>query len=98
MAGNIHLEQFPPLMAELFGRDWYRTGNLSLYFLTPTTDGEPVQVFARAPVARDEGGMRAEVWMEDAEGRRTGPAMTPSWRVVVKGAWDIWASLSVDRV
>ena len=70
VAGNIHLEQFPPLMAELFGRDWYRTGNLSLYFLTPTTDGEPVQVFARAPVARDEGGTRAEVWMEDAEGRR----------------------------
>lgn len=70
VAGNIHFEQFPPLMAELFGRDWYRTGNLSLYFLNPTTDGEPVQVFARDPVARPEGGMRAEVWMEDAEGRR----------------------------
>lgn len=70
VAGNIHFEQFPPLMAELLGRDWYRTGNLSLYFLTPTTDGEPVRVFARDPVLRPEGGMRAEVWMEDAEGRR----------------------------
>lgn len=70
VAGNIHFEQFSPLMAQMFGRDWYRTGNLSLYFLTPTTDGEPVQVFARDPVARFEGGLRAEVWMEDAEGRR----------------------------
>lgn len=70
VAGNIHFEQFPPLMADLFGLDWYRTGNLSLYFLNPTTDGEPVQVFARDPILRPEGGMRAEVWMEDAEGRR----------------------------
>ncbi|WP_310542889.1 hypothetical protein [Phenylobacterium sp.] len=70
VAGNIHFEQFPPLMAELFGRTWFQTGNLSLYFLTPTTDGEPVQVFARDPVVRPEGGLRAEVWMEDAEGRR----------------------------
>ena len=70
VAGNIHFEQFPPLMAALFGPTWFRTGNLSLYFLTPTTDGEPVQVFARDPVARPEGGLRAEVWMEDAEGRR----------------------------
>ena len=70
VAGNIHFEQFPPLLAELFGRTWFQTGNLSLYFLTPTTDGEPVQVFARDPVVRPEGGLRAEVWMEDSEGRR----------------------------
>ena len=70
VAGNIHFEQFAPLLAQVLGRDWYRTGNLSLYFLNPTTDGEPVQVFAKTPVARPEGGMRVEVWMEDAQGRR----------------------------
>nr|QQZ51642.1 hypothetical protein JKL49_12115 [Phenylobacterium glaciei] len=64
VAGNIHFEQFPPVMAELFGRDWYRTGNLSLYFLNPTTDGEPVQVFTRAPV----------------RGRRAGCAPRSGWR------------------
>ena len=70
VAGNIHFEQFSPLMAELFGRTWFQSGNLSLYFLNPTTDGEPVQAFARDPIPRPEGGLRAEVWMEDAQGRR----------------------------
>ena len=70
IAGNIHFEQFPPLLAEVLGEGWHRTGNLSLYFLNPTTDGEPVQVFATTPVPRPEGGLRTEVWMEDANGVR----------------------------
>lgn len=70
VAGNIHFEQFPPLMEALFGEDWFETGCLSLYFLTPTTDGEPVQAFASQPVARPEGGLKAEVWMEDAQGQK----------------------------
>ena len=70
VAGNIHHEQFTPMMVHLFGADWFRTGNISLFFLSPTTDGEPVQVFARRPVARPEGGLRAEVWMEDPQGTR----------------------------
>ena len=70
VAGNIHHEQFTPMMIHLFGPEWMRTGNLSLFFLSPTTDGEPVQVFARRPSARPEGGFRAEVWMEDPQGTR----------------------------
>ena len=45
VAANIHFEQFPPLMLARFGPGWSRTGGLSLHFLNPTTDGEPVQAF-----------------------------------------------------
>jgi len=47
VAANIHFEQFPPLLEAALGAAFARTGGLSLYFLTPTTDGEPVQAFAR---------------------------------------------------
>ena len=70
VAGNIHHEQFTPMLVHLFGPQFLRTGNISLFFLSPTTDGEPVQVFARRPVERAEGGLRAEVWMEDPQGTR----------------------------
>lgn len=70
VAGNIHFEQFPPLLEAVLGRDWGRIGNLSLYFLSPTSDLEPVQAFAGPPVARPEGGLRAAVWMETPEGVR----------------------------
>ncbi len=65
VAGSIHMEQFPPLLLQVFGPDWARTGGLSLFFLNATTDGEPVQAFCGPPVARPEGGSRAEVWMID---------------------------------
>lgn len=65
VAANIHFEQFPPLLEAVLGADWARTGGLSLYFLSPTTDGEPVQAFARL-----EAPGRAEVWMQNAEGGR----------------------------
>jgi hypothetical protein len=70
VAGNIHFEQYPPLLIDAFGDDWLRTGGLSLYFLNATTDGEPVQAFVGAPEARPEGGWRASVWMETPEGVR----------------------------
>lgn len=70
VAGNIHFEQFPPLLIAAFGEDWMRTGGLSLYFLNATTDGEPVQAFVGPRSERPEGGRRAQVWMEDANGLR----------------------------
>ena len=65
VAGSIHMEQFPPLLAQALGDDWYRTGSLSTYFLNATTDGEPVQAFVGQVTDRPEGGRRAEVWMLD---------------------------------
>ncbi len=65
VAANIHFEQFPPLLEAALGAAFARTGGLSLYFLSPTTDGEPVQAFARL-----EAPGRAEVWMQNADGGR----------------------------
>jgi len=65
VAGSIHMEQFPPLLEQAFGSDWFRTGSLSTYFLNATTDGEPVQAFVGPVTERPEGGRRADVWMID---------------------------------
>ena len=70
VAGNIHFEQFPPLLEAVLGAEWRRNGNLSLYFLNPTSDMEPVQAFVGAPEPRQEGGLRAKVWMETPQGVR----------------------------
>ncbi len=70
VAGNVHFEQFPPLMEALFGEAWHRTGGLSLYFLHATIDGEPVQAFARRIASPTPTLQRAEVWMEGESGVR----------------------------
>jgi len=63
VAGSLHMEQFPPLLIEHFGQDWWRQGNLSLYFKQATFDGEPVRAFLEA-----ESDIRAKVWMENEAG------------------------------
>lgn len=53
VAGSIHMEQFTPLLLHALGADWQRTGGLSLWFMQPTADGEPVQAQVRdGPAAR----------------------------------------------
>ncbi len=67
----LHMEQFPPLLTHLFGLDWWRRGNLSLYFRYATTDREGVQCFAVAPERDSDGGvMRSEVWIDHEDGHR----------------------------
>lgn len=70
VAGNIHFEQYPPLMLARFGEGWRRRGGLSLYFLNATTDGEPVQAFVGPTDEVAPGVRRAAVWMETPEGVR----------------------------
>ena len=70
VAGNIHFEQFPPLMLARFGEGWRRRGGLSLYFLNATTDGEPVQAFVGPAEEVAPGVLRAAAWMETPEGVR----------------------------
>ena len=65
VAGSIHLEQFPPLLEHVFGPKWWRSGGLSLWFLTPTLHGEPVRCAARLCA-----GARTEIWMETEAGAR----------------------------
>lgn len=68
VAGSLHMEQFPPLLVEVFGDDWLSRGGLSLYFKYATTDGEPVRAYSRRPDANNAG--KTEVWMDDANGNR----------------------------
>ena len=64
IAGSLHMEQFPPMLLELFGDNWWRTGQISLYFLAATMDGEPVRCGVEAT-----SDTRARIWMEAEDGR-----------------------------
>lgn len=65
VAGSIHMEQFPPLLVQHFGEDWWQRGSLSLYFLQATQHREPVRCQLQ-PVNNS----KAEVWMENESGER----------------------------
>lgn len=59
VAGSLHMDQFAPLVAQLYGDDWWSKGNMSFYFRQATVDQEPVRAFARA------GEPHARLWMEN---------------------------------
>lgn len=70
VAGNIHFEQFSPVLLARFGDAWRTRGGLSLHFVNATTDGEPVQVFV-GPVEQVGPDLRrAMTWMETPDGVR----------------------------
>ena len=48
VAGNVHMDQFPPMLVERFGARWFETGSLSLQFRNATTSGEAVAVILGA--------------------------------------------------
>ena len=50
VAASLHMEQFPPLLLHMFGPRWWQSGGLSLYFRYATTDLEPAQCHAVAPM------------------------------------------------
>ena len=66
VAGDIHLDQFAPLLVEAFGLQWFETGCLSMHFTYATTDGEPVVAFVQRPGPGPDAQVRA--WMETPEG------------------------------
>lgn len=63
VAGSLHMEQFPPLLVQHFGEDWWRRGSMSLYFKKATFDGDPVRAFFEA-----ESDHRGKLWMENEAG------------------------------
>ncbi len=65
VAGDVHMNQFPPLLVSIFGDEWFERGNLSLNFKNATVDLEKVQVFAE-PLA--PGASQVAVWMEREDG------------------------------
>ncbi len=64
VGGSIHMDQFAPLLISLFGEEWFERGNLSLFFLQPTVDEEPVRCLAR----REPDAPQAQVAMENERG------------------------------
>lgn len=65
VAGDVHMNQFPPVLVGIFGNAWFESGNLSLSFRNATLDLEEVQVFAE-PLKPGEN--QVKVWMERADG------------------------------
>ncbi len=65
VAGDVHMNQFPPVLLEIFGNAWFEQGNLSLSFKNATIDLEKVQVFAEPLVS---GAQQTRVWMEREDG------------------------------
>lgn len=66
VAGSIHLDLFPPLLLEAFGKEWFETGSLSMNFKNATTSREPV----RAMLGDGPGQIRA--WIERDDGMLVG--------------------------
>ncbi|MEQ8486665.1 MAG: hypothetical protein RIB46_20060 [Pseudomonadales bacterium] len=65
VAGDVHMNQFPPVLVELFGPAWFERGNLSLGFKNATVDREGVRVLAE-PLAA--GTHQTTVWMTRDDG------------------------------
>tara|TARA_X000000950_G_scaffold267453_1_gene343947 strand:+ start:3886 stop:4755 length:870 start_codon:yes stop_codon:yes gene_type:complete len=65
VAGDVHMNQFPPVLIKVFGNEWFERGNLSLNFKNPTIDQEKVRVFAQQ---RNAGADAVNVWMERDDG------------------------------
>lgn len=64
VAGSVHMDQYMPLMLQMFGEDWWRHGNISLYFRQATVDRENVRAFASRAAGADHG----RAWMENENG------------------------------
>ncbi|HEY9219414.1 MAG TPA: hypothetical protein VIO94_15305, partial [Phenylobacterium sp.] len=47
VAGSIHMDQFVPMLVDIYGEAWWKTGTLSLMFKQPTVDREEVRAVVR---------------------------------------------------
>ena len=61
VAGSVHLDLFPPLLLHAFGRAWFDRGSLSINFVSPTTDREPVRAVIGQPEPRTDAAQPAQV-------------------------------------
>ena len=59
-----HMNQFVPLVIEVFGHEWFEQGHLSLDFKAATLELEEVRVYAE----RHEATSQIKVWMERTDG------------------------------
>jgi len=50
--GSVHMDQFVPMLLELYGPKWFETGDISLYFTQATVDAEAVRAVVTPGAAR----------------------------------------------
>lgn len=63
--GPTHFSQFVPLLAEIFGNEWFETGCISSHYLNMVVEGEEVRAFADLPMP---GERIANIWAEKRDG------------------------------
>jgi hypothetical protein len=63
--GPTHFSQFVPLLAHLWGKEWYERGCLSVHFQNMVVEGESVRAFVEVPAP---GATRTRAWAEKADG------------------------------
>lgn len=63
--GPTHFSQLAPLLAQIWGREWFERGCVSAHYQNMVVEGEEVRAFAELP--RD-GATRTRVWAEKADG------------------------------
>jgi hypothetical protein len=80
VAGSIHLDLFPPLLLEAFGKEWFDRGSLSIGFKNATVSREPV----RACLEGDGAHVRA--WIERDDGMLVGDGTASAGDVAAPSA------------
>lgn len=80
--GPTHFSQFAPLLAQVWGRDWFERGCLSAHYQNMVVEGEEVRAFVEVPTP---GATRTRAWAEKADGTpvleasaSVGPQTVPS--------------------
>lgn len=63
--GPTHFSQFTPLLAEIWGQDWFERGCFSAHFQNMVVEGEQVRAFVERPAP---GATRVRCWAEKADG------------------------------
>lgn len=63
--GPTHFSQFTPLLAAVWGRDWFERGCFSAHFQNMVVEGESVRAFIEQP---EPGATRVRAWAEKADG------------------------------
>ena len=63
--GPTHFSQFVPLLAHIWGRDWFERGCFSAHYQNMVVEGEEVRAFVALPAP---GATRTRAWAQKADG------------------------------
>lgn len=63
--GPTHFSQFVPLLADVWGQDWFERGCFSAHFQNMVVEGESVRAFIERP---EPGANKVRAWAEKADG------------------------------